>query len=219
VPQQKSWNSVLVKNKKVPTLTGPGLVENVNRVPRLTGHSPQPSWTSIELELSTFRDDVLVVRIPTGSLVQHHNARLSTSPSSLAVRHDSHPRSKKKKKISLCSRREIAQQTSVPAAAEMKVVRFNIVRNGPGAVNVPPFRSSPLLLSLLDRAICLLALRGLPCFLRGARALPSSGFCGLAGCVLTLVCVAQLLPEEEDDMWHVYNLIGVGDHLEAVTVR
>jgi hypothetical protein len=101
----------------------------------------------------------------------------------------------------------------------MKVVRFNIVRNGPGAVNVPPFRSSPLLLSLLDRAICLLALRGLPCFLRGARALPSSGFCGLAGCVLTLVCVAQLLPEEEDDMWHVYNLIGVGDHLEAVTVR
>jgi stalled ribosome rescue protein Dom34 len=41
----------------------------------------------------------------------------------------------------------------------------------------------------------------------------------LAGCVLTLVCVAQLLPEEEDDMWHVYNLIGVGDHLEAVTVR
>jgi hypothetical protein len=47
-----------------------------------------------------------------------------------------------------------------------------------------------------------------------------SGFCGLAVSVsLTLVCVAQLLPEEEDDMWHAYNLIGVGDHLEAVTVR
>jgi hypothetical protein len=211
VPQQKSWNSVLVKNKKVPTLTGPGLVENVNRVPRLTGHSPQPSWTSRRV----------VVPIPTGTLVRHHHARLNTCPSSLAVRHDrtSRRKKKKKKKFSLCSRREIAQQTSVPAAAEMKVVRFNIVRNGPGAVNVPPFRSSPLLLSLLDRAICLLALRGLPCFLRGARALPSSGFCGLAGCVLTLVCVAQLLPEEEDDMWHVYNLIGVGDHLEAVTVR
>jgi hypothetical protein len=53
----------------------------------------------------------------------------------------------------------------------------------------------------------------------GARKLPS-GFCGLAVSVsLTLVCVAQLLPEEEDDMWHAYNLIGVGDHLEAVTVR
>jgi hypothetical protein len=32
------------------------------------------------------------------------------------------------------------------------------------------------------------------------------------------VCV-QLLPEEEDDLWHAYNLIAVGDTLQAVTVR
>jgi hypothetical protein len=29
----------------------------------------------------------------------------------------------------------------------------------------------------------------------------------------------QLLPEEEDDLWHAYNLIAVGDTLQAVTVR
>ncbi|KAF7011568.1 hypothetical protein CFC21_025857 [Triticum aestivum] len=30
---------------------------------------------------------------------------------------------------------------------------------------------------------------------------------------------AKLLPEEEDDLWHAYNLIAVGDSLQAVTVR
>jgi hypothetical protein len=39
------------------------------------------------------------------------------------------------------------------------------------------------------------------------------------GCGLTLGCDAQLLPEEEDDLWHAYNLIVVGDRLQAVTVR
>ncbi|GJN01461.1 hypothetical protein PR202_ga18730 [Eleusine coracana subsp. coracana] len=29
----------------------------------------------------------------------------------------------------------------------------------------------------------------------------------------------KLLPEEDDDLWHAYNLIAVGDHLQAVTVR
>ncbi|KAG8066540.1 hypothetical protein GUJ93_ZPchr0004g39149 [Zizania palustris] len=30
---------------------------------------------------------------------------------------------------------------------------------------------------------------------------------------------AKLLPEEEDDLWHAYNLIATGDTLQAVTVR
>ncbi|KQJ85088.1 protein PELOTA 1 isoform X2 [Brachypodium distachyon] len=30
---------------------------------------------------------------------------------------------------------------------------------------------------------------------------------------------AKFLPEEEDDLWHAYNLIAVGDTLQAVTVR
>ncbi|KAL6651563.1 hypothetical protein ACP70R_010488 [Stipagrostis hirtigluma subsp. patula] len=29
----------------------------------------------------------------------------------------------------------------------------------------------------------------------------------------------KLLPEEEDDLWHAYNLIATGDNLQAVTVR
>ncbi|KAL6844110.1 hypothetical protein ACP4OV_025783 [Aristida adscensionis] len=29
----------------------------------------------------------------------------------------------------------------------------------------------------------------------------------------------KLLPEEEDDLWHAYNLIAAGDNLQAVTVR
>ncbi|KAG0527909.1 hypothetical protein BDA96_06G273900 [Sorghum bicolor] len=29
----------------------------------------------------------------------------------------------------------------------------------------------------------------------------------------------KLVPEEEDDLWHAYNLIAVGDNLQAVTVR
>jgi stalled ribosome rescue protein Dom34 len=29
----------------------------------------------------------------------------------------------------------------------------------------------------------------------------------------------QLVPEEEDDLWHAYNLIAIGDNLQAVTVR
>jgi hypothetical protein len=143
--------------KKAPTLTGSGLVENINHGPRLTGHSPQPSWTSRRV----------VVPIPTGTLVRHHHARLNTCPSSLAVRHDrtSRRKKKKKKKFSLCSRREIAQQTSVPAAAEMKVVRFNIVRNGPGAVNVPLLFDHLPLYSRCSVAPCICLLRGLRCFL------------------------------------------------------
>lgn len=30
---------------------------------------------------------------------------------------------------------------------------------------------------------------------------------------------AKIVPEEEDDMWHAYNLIGVGDSVQASTVR
>uniref|UniRef100_A0A0A9DM94 PEL1 n=1 Tax=Arundo donax TaxID=35708 RepID=A0A0A9DM94_ARUDO len=29
----------------------------------------------------------------------------------------------------------------------------------------------------------------------------------------------KLLPEEDDDLWHAYNLIAAGDNLQAVTVR
>uniref|UniRef100_K3Z780 Protein pelota homolog n=1 Tax=Setaria italica TaxID=4555 RepID=K3Z780_SETIT len=29
----------------------------------------------------------------------------------------------------------------------------------------------------------------------------------------------KLVPEEEDDLWHAYNLIAIGDNLQAVTVR
>ena len=28
-----------------------------------------------------------------------------------------------------------------------------------------------------------------------------------------------MIPEEEDDLWHTYNLISVGDSVRAVTVR
>lgn len=77
-----------------------------------------------------------------------------------------------------------------------------------------PFTSPFSLCALFDRAICL---QGWPCFrarasLHTLRILrPDFG--------LNLGCCAQLLPEEEDDLWHAYNLIAVGDHLQAVTVR
>lgn len=31
--------------------------------------------------------------------------------------------------------------------------------------------------------------------------------------------VVELVPEESEDMWHVYNLITVGDNVRASTVR
>lgn len=34
-----------------------------------------------------------------------------------------------------------------------------------------------------------------------------------------LLRTIELIPEEKEDMWHVYNLISIGDSVQASTIR
>ncbi|RZS06137.1 hypothetical protein BHM03_00036748 [Ensete ventricosum] len=70
----------------------------------------------------------------------------------------------------------------------MKLVRRDLLPNGPGGVKVCSFKWN------LDFTSNFRSL------LLGLRRL-------------------QIIPEEDDDMWHAYNLISAGDTVKAATVR
>lgn len=40
-------------------------------------------------------------------------------------------------------------------------------------------------------------------------------------CLLWILALRQvvLIPEEPEDMWHVYNLVSVGDSIKSTTIR
>jgi hypothetical protein len=87
----------------------------------------------------------------------------------------------------------------------MKLVHRSLARNGPGSAKVSPLPlpspTPPSLCSLFHRP-----------------GLAPGGIVLVRLLICSPPCV-QLLPEEEDDLWHAYNLIAVGDTLQAVTVR
>lgn len=81
--------------------------------------------------------------------------------------------------------------SAVPVSTTMRIVRRDIVPNGPGSVKVQFLFS--------DTSVSF--------------SVPSNFFFAF------ILCTMQMVAVDSDDLWFAYNLIAPGDSVMAVTVR